>query len=96
MSNVTIDTAVNLAEIVIGVNTATQGWLVGMILIVMWITLLTISMALKYDFTKSVILGSFITFIFAALFWALGEISMAWTVLPLVVLIIGIGVNKFN
>lgn len=96
MSNVTIDTAVNLAEVVIGVNTATQGWLVGMILIIVWITMLSISMALKYDFTKSVILTSFITLIFSSLFWALGELSMVWAVLPLVVLIIGIGVNKFS
>lgn len=96
MSNVTIDTAVNLAEVIIGVNTDTQGWLVGMILIFMWIVMLSVSMALKYDFARSIIITSFLTFIFASMFWALGELSMVWAVLPLVVLIIGIGVREFS
>ena len=96
MTNITIDQATGIHEVIIALNNETSGWLIGLLLLMIWIVMLNVVMFMGRRFEDAMIYSSLIATILASLLWAADLLSMTFVLLPLVLLVIGIGIKKFG
>lgn len=96
MTNTTIIQSVNIAQIFTGINEATNGWFVGIMILFFWIITLSVISNMGRSFQDSMLYSSFILTALTGLLWAFGGISMAFGIIPVVLLIISILAKLFS
>ena len=94
--NYTVDVASNLPQILLSINQESNGWFIGLLMMMIWLVLLSTSMLLRYPFNRSLVFSNFLITILAVLFWVVGAISITFMVLPVVLLMISIGFLLFG
>ena len=94
--NYTVDVASNLPQILLSINQESNGWFIGLLIMMIWLVLLSTSMLLKYPFNRSLVFSNFLITILAVLFWVVGAISITFMVLPVVLLMLSIGFLLFG
>ena len=94
--NYTVDVASNLPQILLSINQESNGWFIGLLMMMIWLVLLSTSMLLRYPFNRSLVFSNFLITILAVLFWVVGAISITFMVLPVVLLMLSIGFLLFG
>jgi len=77
-----IDTGNNIVDLVIGINTSSNGWLGTILLIVLFI-ILFMTFNERYDTHKVLLGSSFFVLVIGILFWGLGILPITHLAIPL-------------
>ena len=88
-----MENTTGLYEIVEGVNTATNGWLIGLVMILVWLLIIFIFQR-DTDMSSLVLGSSFIMSIITGMFFFLGFVESWVLIIPILGIIVGI-VFKF-
>lgn len=83
----TIGQSVDIYEIFDSINTVSNGWLVGLILIAVYFLVVGLVIS-RSTWVKANVYANFVTFLLALLFWALEMISWVYAVVFLAMLML--------
>lgn len=89
MTNVSIGESVNLYHIFYNVNETSQGWFVGLFLIILWIVLMSLASE-RIGYAKTGLISSFSVFIISGLFWSIGMLNISYSIIFVVLMIFSI------
>lgn len=83
-----------LVDIFQGVNTASNGLVGGMILLLTF--MISFAAFKNYDTVADLVISSFITTIIGGLLWFIGFISFEFAVIPLILFVVSLIIDAFK
>lgn len=86
----------NFADILINLNSMSEGWFIGLFLIFVWLIIISIMKNQGSPFDISFVSGGFVIITFCALFFAMGVIDVTFLVLSIVITVAGVAYTFFR